>query len=215
MNHACSPIPLRTSHARHSSSPRSRPSSAIGGFSLVEVLVAILVLSLGLLGMVGMQATALQANREASRQSLATTLAGELAELVRGNREAGLLGSSSPYLGHFNSPLKSAATSDCLNVVTGSSCVDAVALARAEMTDWLARVERELPGARVEVCLDAAPFDAGGLPQWRCTAGAGAMTIIKLGWAQATPERWKAGASLLDRATRPAVIIPLVTATPA
>lgn len=211
MNQVRSSLPRPLGHARCRCSPRRRLSAAIGGFSLVEVLVAILILSLGLLGMVGMQALALQANRDASRQSLATALAGELAELIRGNREAGLLGSSSPYLGHFNSPLKFPAPSDCLNVVAGGSCADAVALAHAQMTDWLARMERELPGARVEVCLDAAPFDADGMPQWNCTAGVGAMTIIKLGWVQAPPERWKAGSFLLDRATRPSVILPLAT----
>ena len=41
------------------------------GFSLVEVLVAIVVLSFGLLGMVGMQAFALQSNQEARLQGQA------------------------------------------------------------------------------------------------------------------------------------------------
>ena len=74
------------------------------GFSLVEVLVAIVVLSFGLLGMVGMQAFSLQSNREARLQGQAAqrlgrrpttgelaseylqatrTAAGELGKLVR------------------------------------------------------------------------------------------------------------------------------------
>lgn len=59
------------------------------GFSLVEVLVAIVVLSFGLLGMVGMQAFALQANREARLQGQAAVLARELAEMMRGNKVLG------------------------------------------------------------------------------------------------------------------------------
>lgn len=54
------------------------------GFSLIEVLVAIVVLSFGLLGMVGLQAASLQANRDARLQSTAILLARDLAEAMRG-----------------------------------------------------------------------------------------------------------------------------------
>ena len=43
----------------------------VAGFTLVEVLVSIVVLSFGLLGMVGLQAGSLQANRDARLQSTA------------------------------------------------------------------------------------------------------------------------------------------------
>src|SRR5664280_1123481 len=75
------------------------------GFSLVEVLVSIVVLSFGLLGMVGMQAAALQSNREARIQSTAVSLARELAELIRGNKAVGILTTSNPYVGSFSSPM--------------------------------------------------------------------------------------------------------------
>ena len=51
----------------------SRPAGA-RGFTLLEVLVAIVVLSFGVLGAVGLQAAALQANREARNQSTAVAL---------------------------------------------------------------------------------------------------------------------------------------------
>lgn len=68
------------------------------GFSLIEVLVAIVLLSFGLLGMVGLQAAALQNNREARLQSAAVDLARELAEMMRGNKDVAALTSANPYL---------------------------------------------------------------------------------------------------------------------
>lgn len=54
---------------------RPRPIRQSLGFTLVEVLVAIMVLSFGMLGLVGMQAFALQSNREARLQAQAAMLA--------------------------------------------------------------------------------------------------------------------------------------------
>ena len=190
------------------------------GFSLVEVLVSVVILTIGLLGMVGMQAGALQANREARLQSTAVGLARELADMMRGNKETGLKvdEDDNPYLGEFVIPAAPAAPTlaladpdYCLNV--GSSCDGvngAKKVAAAQMTEWLPRVSDLLPGARVTVCLDTTPFDADGLPnKWseECTAGADAMTVIKIGWTRRSTEP-----STLDRATddaRPGVVIPV------
>ena len=73
---------------------------ALKGFSLIEVLISIIILSFGLLGMVGLQAAALQANRDARLQSVATTLGRELAEKMRGNKAVAVL-LANPYLGMY------------------------------------------------------------------------------------------------------------------
>ena len=59
------------------------------GFSLIEVLVSIVVLSFGLLGAAGLQSFAIKSNREGRLQSAASTLAREYAEMVRGNNQIG------------------------------------------------------------------------------------------------------------------------------
>lgn len=183
------------------------------GFSLVEVLISILILTFGLLGMVGMQASAIQANREARLQSSAVTLARELAEMIRGNKITGVLATNNPYIGSFSSPLTPATASYCLNVATNTAiCANAVEIARAQMTEWLARVEAELPGARVDICSDAAPFDANGLPRWQttaCTVTSGANLVIKMGWTQGSTLRGQAGAAALNRATVPSLVVPV------
>lgn len=91
---------------------------ATGGFTLVEVLVSIVVLSFGMLGIVGVQAFALQSNREARLQSQAVNLARELAEMMRGNNQIGIKSAAAdnPYLLAATSPLAVATPSYCLQI---------------------------------------------------------------------------------------------------
>ena len=180
------------------------------GFSMVEVLVSIVVLSFGLLGMVGMQASAIKSNREARLQSSAVVLARELAEMIRGNRAVGVLPSATnPYLGSFSTtPLAASTPFYCLSVGT-AACLDATSVANAQMTEWLARVDAELPSARVSVCYDSAPFAANGLPRWACAAGSGSVIMVKIGWTRGSTDRSKTGSAALDQATIPAIVFPV------
>ena len=80
------------------------------------------------------------------------------------------------------------------------------------MTEWLARVDEELPGARVKVCFDSAPFDANGLPQWDCTAGAaGAETpvVVKIGWTRGSTDSMNLATVNSANAAPPSVVLPL------
>lgn len=56
------------------------------GFALIEVLVALLILSLGLLGIAGMQLAALQHSQEAYWRSLAATQLSSFFESLSVNR---------------------------------------------------------------------------------------------------------------------------------
>ncbi|MBI2380820.1 MAG: type IV pilus modification protein PilV [Gammaproteobacteria bacterium] len=57
------------------------------GFSLVEVMVAVLVFSVGLLGFAALQISSLNNNQEAYLQSQALAVANDLASRMRANRE--------------------------------------------------------------------------------------------------------------------------------
>lgn len=181
----------------------------------MEVLVAIVVLSFGVLGLVGLQALSLQSTREARLQSAAVRLAGEAAELMRINKNVAIktTAAENPYLlSNFNGTLPST-TVDCF----AAPCTSALDLAQWDMREWLTRVQAELPGARVVICFDSLPFEAGnGLPQWTCNNSTGVIAI-KIGWTRGTTQRGAtdaAGRAMLDKATsvgsRPAVIFPLV-----
>jgi type IV pilus assembly protein PilV len=62
------------------------------GFTLIESLVALLVLSIGLLGVAAMQLSSLQANNGAFQRTQATFLAQDIADRMRANRRAALDG---------------------------------------------------------------------------------------------------------------------------
>lgn len=72
--------------ARRSGEWRERPAKpAARGFSLVEVLVAIVVLAVGLLGLAGLQVHGMQINQGSAMRSQAAILAEDLADRMRGD----------------------------------------------------------------------------------------------------------------------------------
>lgn len=62
------------------------------GFSMLEVLIAILVISFGLLGLAGLQIVSLKSNQTASQRTLATQQAYDMADRIRANRPGMLAG---------------------------------------------------------------------------------------------------------------------------
>jgi len=180
------------------------------GFSLVEVLVAVALLSFGLLGMMGLQASALKFTRDARLQAVAVGFGRELGEMMHAN-VAVAAQPENPYLGVFSGdPLMPERASNCLN--SGNACASPIDVAHAQMSDWLARVGAALPGAQVTVCADDDPYDAHGLPVWNCAApppaAARGAIYIKIGWTRANAQGKLVTSP--DDAARPLVVFPVV-----
>lgn len=112
--------------------PLPTPPRRMRGMGLVEVLVAVVILSLGLLGLAGLQAASLRASQGSLYRAQATTLASDLAERMRTN-----LGEARNY------------TLDLGEDAPGGNHVRA-----QDLADWLARV-RTLPGGQGAVVVDA------------------------------------------------------------
>lgn len=66
------------------------------GFSLVEVLVALVVVSVGMLGVAGLYVNGMQAGRTAMFSHHAVTLAGDVADRIRANPRAGVAYAGDP-----------------------------------------------------------------------------------------------------------------------
>ena len=110
------------------------------GFTLIEVLIAMLVLAVGLLGLAGLQATSLNNNQRAYYRSQATILAYDIADRMRANRSA--VGN---YLTSFMDPTTATTKSDCLPTslpATGCSQTD---MAENDLFEWNGEVTN-LPG---------------------------------------------------------------------
>jgi type IV pilus assembly protein PilV len=65
-------------------------SRKASGFTFIEALVALIVLSIGLLGVAALQLTSLRSNHSASLRSQATLLASDMVDRMRANRTAAL-----------------------------------------------------------------------------------------------------------------------------
>ena len=191
---------------------RHRPLAAVrppeSGFTLIEVLVAILVLSLGVLGGVGMLTAAMQANREAKLQSVAVNLGRELGELMRANKAIAVQTSSSqnPYLFDYTA---TTSTSFSARSCMSSSCDTGSAIATADVAEWQVKLADQLPGARAVVCYDSTPYSSG-VAQWGCS-NSGSTAVVKIGWSRLRTDRGTRQANgAIDLAGRPSVVLPLI-----
>jgi type IV pilus assembly protein PilV len=108
------------------------------GFSMIEVLVTILLISLALLGTSGLQAYALKLNQGAQFRTQAVLLASDLAERMESNKFGAVAGS---YV--YNCPATALAEiTDC--GPSGGACTPAK-LAEYDLLQWRASVQNTLP----------------------------------------------------------------------
>lgn len=70
----------------------SRRVRTVGGFTLIEVMVALVIFSIGLLGLAGLQAQSLRFNHGAYLRTQASYHAYDILDRMRANREAALAG---------------------------------------------------------------------------------------------------------------------------
>ena len=108
---------MRITHPR-----QSTPSKRLRrGFSLIEVLVAVLVLSLGLLGLAGLQMASMKFNHSAHQRTDAVTLASDIFDCIRSNKVA-----ASSY------------------VISASATPTAGTVAGDDLTNWRTRITMAL-----------------------------------------------------------------------
>ena len=113
------------------------------GFSMIELLVAVLVLGIGVLSVTGMQMIALQNNQDALLRSEALTLAYDIMDRIRVNPGPGVPGSAYNGVALTDAP---AAPNDCI----------AAACTTGQMVTWdLALWKCSLGGHNTDdVCTD-------------------------------------------------------------
>jgi len=136
------------------------------GFSLIEVMVAATIFSTGLGGLALLLLTAVMGTAEAGHQTIATTQASSMAELIAMNPAAS---------GHYINPLPGAEA-----CVIGDDC-GSDQLASAGMADWQRGLAGDLPGGSGLVCRDSTPDD--GYSGNSACDGAGNL-VIKVFWME-------------------------------
>lgn len=114
------------------------------GFSLVEVLIALIIMSVGMLGIAGLYVHSMQAGRTSLFRHHAVTLAGDVADRIRANPLGG-----ATYAG-------AGADNGCVD--DGKNCT-ADEMAAHDVSLWLEQAEATLPDGTVTVA-----YDGGSVP---------------------------------------------------
>jgi len=113
-----------------------RTSGQEAGFTLIEAMVTLVILSVGLLGLAGMIAQSLRFNQGGYTRSQGTFLAYEIIDAMRADA-----GNASDYAVAYN---------DAVHVcITNPDSADN--LVNATLGCWYGRIERELPGGSATI----------------------------------------------------------------
>jgi type IV pilus assembly protein PilV len=138
------------------------------GFSMIEVLITLVILSIGLLGLAGLQAVGLRNNNTAYLRTIATQQLNDMADSMRANRPGVLLGSYNAISGIPANP-------GCIDSATG--CSPAL-VAQYDHFSWNTKNQSQLPqGTGTVVRCPVANFPTG------CPAGSNRF-VISVTWEE-------------------------------
>jgi type IV pilus assembly protein PilV len=119
----------------------SRPRSRVGGFTLVEVLIALIIMSVGMLGIAGLYVHSMQAGRTSMFRHHAVMLAGDVADRIRANPRA------------FAAYAGAGANNNCVG--GGIDCTN-VQMAANDIFLWQQQAAQYLPNGNVGVVFNNA-----------------------------------------------------------
>ena len=118
---------------------KTRQPARQNGFSLVEVLIALIIMSVGMLGIATLFVQSMQAGRTSMFRHHAVTLAGDVADRIRANPRAGIayagLGGDNACVGY------------------GTDCNEA-AMAAHDILLWDLQAGDSLPNGDITVAFD-------------------------------------------------------------
>ena len=118
-----------------------RPIGQQRGFSLVEVLIALIIMSVGMLGIAGLYVQSMQAGRTSMFRHNAVTLAGDVADRIRANPRAGAAYAAG------------GADNGCVGM--GFDCNEA-AMAANDIFLWADQAADSLPNGNIVIIFDGA-----------------------------------------------------------
>ena len=184
--------------------------SVVGGFTLIEVLVAVCVLAVGIVGAAGTQLTALRTRQQSALLSDAVQLAGGLADRMRANAEQMRApDAANPYLQASYDATADGAPSPSGPLCHANANCGSAELAQFDIYETRLALHAGFPGGRVVVCRDAQMWDAGrGVLAWACRGAAGAPVVVKVGWRARRHPGAPAQDDAIESAPGVAIVVP-------
>lgn len=159
-------------------------SRFVSGFTLIEVLVAVFVLAVGVLGAVAAQTVALRTRHDSALMSHGVQLASSFADRMRANTaQMRVPDGANPYLQiRYDAVGDGPPGSPPQPCYAGAAC-DSAAMASFDIHELQRELHAAFPAARVSVCRDALMWsdEEDGL-SWECSGAASDPIVIKVGW---------------------------------
>lgn len=156
------------------------------GATLIEVLVAVVLLSFGLVGLAGLQYNGTKFNHSAYLRSQATALAYDAIERVRANLAACPSGNAAlcAYLTDQAALFDGDADEECSKAVNSGG--DAAVMAASDVNQWKHCLENILPQGRgrIAVVADGATYQDQCLVEHSAPVGRD-IFMIEVNWAEA------------------------------
>ncbi|MBS0613321.1 MAG: type IV pilus modification protein PilV [Proteobacteria bacterium] len=115
----------------------------VRGFTMVEALVALVVLAVGMLGMAGLYVTTLRSGSSAIYRMQAINLATDMADRIRANHNANLFYNDAP------------ANNPCFGAVATVDCTPEQ-MAQSDLFQWNAQLTQMLPSGTGTVAVNGA-----------------------------------------------------------
>lgn len=146
-----------------------------GGYTLVEVMVTVMVLSIGLAALGLLQVITVQNTYNANNRAMAVMSAEAMIDRVRANIQGYELGAYTS----LTAPTGSATACN-----SGSPC-DFATIATSEYETWNLELAQNLPQGTGVLCMDGADGDVNdGTPA--APACAGGVNVIKVFWRESS-----------------------------
>jgi type IV pilus assembly protein PilV len=133
---------------------RVKPAGRQGGASLIEVLVAVVLLSLGVVGLAGLQFNGVKFNHSAYLRSQGVSLAYDLTDRIRANLDA----CNTPATCSYVTPLATVFDGTAAQVCGSATpaVASAAAMAAVDVNQWKSCIENTLPSGSGQVIYLAA-----------------------------------------------------------
>lgn len=163
-------------HSSHHTHALMKYKQKEAGGTLIEVLVAMVVLAIALLGMAGLTSASMKYNQLSRVRATGLSLVSDYAERARSNLTAF---AEYEYKKAYTAGIREAATTDptaapepcTVDTSNPSNPINtcATAIAKYDQAQWLMNVANRIPGgtAYIEASLTDAPSGVAGLPPTR------------------------------------------------
>lgn len=137
------------------------------GFSLIEVLVTMVVISFGMLGIAGVMVNSLKNNQSSYARSQASVLANDIIDRMRANRTSAEA-TPSPY---------------AFNNLSATATISGGGVVFNDLTEWSQSLAASMPSAsgRGSVAIDATTKKVTVIVQWDDSRASGDGTAVGAG----------------------------------